>query len=873
MEKIDEGVGLAAGEARDEEVAVLSKSPGDGDTCQDAAQAPLVVDAGASASSPISDCPSDEGECSSSDSEAPPCAPGSGRSSLTVDTATATSITIASPGPASPVSSVGLVSPSCSTALPTDATPVLPVSPAPTKRSHSAAISDNEEDTPVAKKPSLSGETAAAAPVLGGVEDVSSDDEDGDDVEQMDTEGKAGSVSAASQSTPNTDTATQDDPGVAADREIKAEPDDGARDAQARSGQCPVQHGSPGNGSGAAADGDSATRVTKSVKSGYFIRQEVVMADVWKEETESHAQIGPVTYNVNRIVNNQHSDYQLPLPENWVLINHESGGTIYMDRASRVCTWARPYYLGDHSARKHEVPVCAIPCLMQGLADNEEKKALNFPDPKLVEAQKEEMKAEAKGSGIPLPKEDEEAVAVPTIKQEKFVDYLSHRWEISKTESHCYCRHCRYLMSKPEEKQDIGELDEEKLEARLAAQKEANSWALGEVQADGSLFFKIGRKGGTQLNTAGKTPLSVLNEYCQRILRVRPEFVSGELEDPKTPFQVVVTLNGMKYGVGVGTNKKIAKQMAAELTLQALNPTVAKRLQTSNSRQAETAGLDAFEDMPVDDPGVPQLCQELGMPRPSQVLAECLRRNQHSQPMTCDLKVEVLNSRACRYKMTCGDHAVEGKCPSKKNGRQVASQAMLKMLHPHVLTWAAMMALYCDKTGFNIIQQKNEDVEDAEMQDVLQNQLKPKDVVNFEVLNELRRRMRKLIPAKDSGRPLDPKKVRQLHDFKPSSATIHPTQAPVPSSSPGSQRHRSVEGDTSPPAPRSHSPPSRSSRSSLDSSSRDHDQQLHHHHHRTHSSSDRGSRSDRYRGDNYHQRDRDYQPSRRHSSPPRSYRP
>jgi microprocessor complex subunit DGCR8 len=36
---------------------------------------------------------------------------------------------------------------------------------------------------------------------------------------------------------------------------------------------------------------------------------------------------------------------------------------IYLHRQSRVCTLARPYFLGPGSVRKHEIPLSAIPCL------------------------------------------------------------------------------------------------------------------------------------------------------------------------------------------------------------------------------------------------------------------------------------------------------------------------------------------------------------------------------------------------------------------------------------------------------------------------------------------------------------------------------
>ncbi|XP_067687570.1 microprocessor complex subunit DGCR8-like [Haliotis asinina] len=51
------------------------------------------------------------------------------------------------------------------------------------------------------------------------------------------------------------------------------------------------------------------------------------------------------------------------LPEGWVVVTHNSGMPVYLHKESRVCTLARPYFLGPGSVRKHDIPLSAIPCL------------------------------------------------------------------------------------------------------------------------------------------------------------------------------------------------------------------------------------------------------------------------------------------------------------------------------------------------------------------------------------------------------------------------------------------------------------------------------------------------------------------------------
>ncbi|PVD31708.1 hypothetical protein C0Q70_07126 [Pomacea canaliculata] len=62
------------------------------------------------------------------------------------------------------------------------------------------------------------------------------------------------------------------------------------------------------------------------------------------------------------LVERGHDPFDI-LPEGWIVVTHNSGMPVYLHRESRVCTLAQPYFLGSGSARKHDIPVSAIPCL------------------------------------------------------------------------------------------------------------------------------------------------------------------------------------------------------------------------------------------------------------------------------------------------------------------------------------------------------------------------------------------------------------------------------------------------------------------------------------------------------------------------------
>lgn len=62
------------------------------------------------------------------------------------------------------------------------------------------------------------------------------------------------------------------------------------------------------------------------------------------------------------------------LPDGWVILTHNSGMPLYLHRSTRVCTLSKPYFLGPGSARKHNIPLSAIPCLEYRRAKEEEAK-------------------------------------------------------------------------------------------------------------------------------------------------------------------------------------------------------------------------------------------------------------------------------------------------------------------------------------------------------------------------------------------------------------------------------------------------------------------------------------------------------------------
>lgn len=109
------------------------------------------------------------------------------------------------------------------------------------------------------------------------------------------------------------------------------------------------------------------------------------------------------------------------LPGDWIKVRHSSGLPLYLHRPSRVCTLAKPYYLGPASVRvcqiiaanknlgysgvntrnrgfkiillqRHSVPLSAIPCLAyrRGLQKEQKDKQLMEEQAKVIEVSAED---------------------------------------------------------------------------------------------------------------------------------------------------------------------------------------------------------------------------------------------------------------------------------------------------------------------------------------------------------------------------------------------------------------------------------------------------------------------------------------------------
>lgn len=216
------------------------------------------------------------------------------------------------------------------------------------------------------------------------------------------------------------------------------------------------------------------------------------------------------------------------------------------------------------------------------------------------------------------------------------------------------------------------------------------------------------------LNPAGKSTVCILHEYLQHSVKKAPEYRYQEMESSATPYSAVVVINGIEYGRGVGSSKKEAKSEAARLTLEILIPEFKNHLVAKNGYVTkEAVDLSFFEDIRIEDPRVPELCNKMSEPSPYSILLNCLQRNYGlgDTNIKTDL-TPARNRKYNRYLMTVNEKTVEVTCRSKKDGKQIASQKLLQLLHPNIKSWGSLLKMYGSRA---ITAQKNKKERESEV--------------------------------------------------------------------------------------------------------------------------------------------------------------
>ncbi|KAB0406842.1 hypothetical protein E2I00_006165 [Balaenoptera physalus] len=339
--------------------------------------------------------------------------------------------------------------------------------------------------------------------------------------------------------------------------------------------------------------------------------------------SDGETSVQPMMTKIKTVLKSRGRPPTEPLPDGWIMTFHNSGVPVYLHRESRVVTWSRPYFLGTGSIRKHDPPLSSIPCLhYKKMKDNEEREQ-NSELPPCGEVSP--AKPLSRSAELELPLEEPDSLGAdlgPPDEKDPLgaeaapgaLGQVKAKVEVCKDESVDLEEFRNYL----EKRFDFEQVTVKKF--RTWAERRQFNREMKRKQAE------------------SERPILPAN---QKLITLSVQDAPTKKENPSEPFGASVTIDGVTYGSGTASSKKLAKNKAARATLEILIPDFVK--QTSEEKPKDSEELEVRVVSPP-------WCQAvLGFNRPGK---------------------------------------------NKRVGKQLASQKILQLLHPHVKNWGSLLRMY-----------------------------------------------------------------------------------------------------------------------------------------------------------------------------------
>lgn len=267
------------------------------------------------------------------------------------------------------------------------------------------------------------------------------------------------------------------------------------------------------------------------------------------------------------------------------------------------------------------------------------------------------------------------------------------------------------------------------------------------------------------LNPSRKSAVCILHEYVQHSLKKQPVYTYHEMDSSATPYSATVVVNGIKYGTGLGSSKKVAKTEAAAKSLEIMIPEYSQ--DKRKELEEQMPDLKYFDDVSITDPRVPDLCNRVNEPSPFAILITCLNRNYGLGDTSIHTELRPLRHKKNEFYMRVHQKEVTVVCKNKKDGKQSAAQELLQQLHPHIKSWGALLRLYGSRAIFT---QKARKEKEADVTS-LQKRSSARPFPSLAILDKLKEEMRNLSERKKSVVPLLGKFVPPT---VPAAAGAHP---------------------------------------------------------------------------------------------------
>lgn len=90
--------------------------------------------------------------------------------------------------------------------------------------------------------------------------------------------------------------------------------------------------------------------------------------------------------------------------------------------------------------------------------------------------------------------------------------------------------------------------------------------------------------------------------------------------------------------------------------------------------------MQVFDDIRIEDPRVTEFCNKTTEPSPHAILLTCLQRNFGlGEDVQINYEINRTHNKKNEFTMTVGKHTAKVLCKNKREGKQLASQAILQV--------------------------------------------------------------------------------------------------------------------------------------------------------------------------------------------------
>ena len=144
------------------------------------------------------------------------------------------------------------------------------------------------------------------------------------------------------------------------------------------------------------------------------------------------------------------------------------------------------------------------------------------------------------------------------------------------------------------------------------------------------------------------------------------------------------------------------------------------------------------------------MCMRAGEPSPYAVLMTCLQKNYDYGQQNVEQNLIPRRNKKNEFIMKVNGRTVSVICKNKKDGKQLASQKLLQLIHPQIETWGSLLRLY----GSTAIQAQKLKKERESEVTVLQSRHSSHPSPSQAILEKLKEEMRKLAARKKDALPI-----------------------------------------------------------------------------------------------------------------------